>query len=565
MAAPDFDALIMRLKAAHVLQKTGENVRAIEEYDALLNIIPNFPDILFLKATALDALGRCAEALPLIKQACAAKPNDANYAFHHGKILHALDKNEDAKQILYTLLNANPAFHPAWYLLGCISEKLQQFVEALKYFHQALSLNPNDLPSMVGYAWALHRNGQTRDAIPFMQHAVAKDAKNATWQNSLGIMYKATHDLPRAESCYLEAIKHDSKLFGAYNNLSTIYTDQKRFDEAHAVLDTAIKMGDGGMSRYYKCMLYFLEGNLDKALPLWDSRWNHDDATDSIPLWPFAKWDGKALGDKKLLVWGEQGIGDELMFASLLPEFLEAYPNCVLVCQKRLVPIFTRSFTCEVHPRSAENFDEICARTDIAAHCPIGDLLLYFKPKKTYAAKSGYLQADVEKTQYYIQKYSKLGGKLKIGISWHSSNYATGDVRTISLIDWLPVLRTPDVQFVSVQYGNFKDEVEAFANSHQVPLLWDDSVDAMKDMDALASQIASLDMVISVANSTVHVAGSLGVPVWVMLPEVPSWRWQLNGEDSMWYPHIKLFRQTKAHEWGNTIETIAAALQSKVS
>jgi hypothetical protein len=129
------------------------------------------------------------------------------------------------------------------------------------------------------------------------------------------------------------------------------------------------------------------------------------------------------------------------------------------------------------------------------------------------------------------------------------------------LTAWSPILKQRDFGFVSLQYGACGADLAAVQSETGVQILHDETVDPLKDLDSLAAQTAAMDLVISIDNSTVHMAGALNVPVWVLLPFVPDWRWMLGRSDSPWYPSVELFRQPALGEWAPVIDTVAERLR----
>jgi hypothetical protein len=136
-------------------------------------------------------------------------------------------------------------------------------------------------------------------------------------------------------------------------------------------------------------------------------------------------------------------------------------------------------------------------------------------------------------------------------------------VRSIPLAAWAPILAQPAFGFVNLQYGDCRADLEAVRRDLGVEILHDESVDPLKNLDDFAAQTAAMDLVISIDNSTVHMAGALNVPVWVMLPAVPDWRWMLDRSDSPWYPSVRLFRQATAGEWTPVIARVAKELKHR--
>jgi ADP-heptose:LPS heptosyltransferase len=151
------------------------------------------------------------------------------------------------------------------------------------------------------------------------------------------------------------------------------------------------------------------------------------------------------------------------------------------------------------------------------------------------------------------------GARLRVGIAWHTkADQAQG--RRIDLQQLEPLLRTPDVRFVSVQYGDHRAEIAALKERCGVDILADPSVDQMKDLDGFAAQLAALDLVVTIDNSAAHFAGALGVPCWVLLPSLPEWRWQLDRPDSIWWPSLRLYRQSRRGDWSGPVARLAADL-----
>jgi hypothetical protein len=150
----------------------------------------------------------------------------------------------------------------------------------------------------------------------------------------------------------------------------------------------------------------------------------------------------------------------------------------------------------------------------------------------------------------FRRRYSD--GRKIVGIAWHTKNKRSGRQRSVDLSLFKRLFSREDIRLVSLQYGNHGDL--------QVPVLVDPSVDQLSDMDTFAAQVAAMDLVITIDNSTAHLAGALGVPVWVLLPFVPEWRWFRTREDSPWYPSARLFRQPKPGDWHAVVERIQGVL-----
>jgi ADP-heptose:LPS heptosyltransferase len=151
-----------------------------------------------------------------------------------------------------------------------------------------------------------------------------------------------------------------------------------------------------------------------------------------------------------------------------------------------------------------------------------------------------------------------------VGISWRGGTGAARRARSIPLSELSEILSQPRVGWVSLQYGEHAQELEAVRDALGVEIFHDRAIDPLQDLDAFAAQTAAMDLVISVDNSTVHMAGALNIPVWVMLPKVPDWRWRLGQAYSPWYPSARLFRQSVAGEWKPVACEVAEALATAI-
>ena len=269
--------------------------------------------------------------------------------------------------------------------------------------------------------------------------------------------------------------------------------------------------------------------------------------------YPQPLWTGEKLASGRLLIWGEQGIGDEIMFAGLIPDAIRTGNHCRLDCDPRLQPLFARSFP---------NLDVVSGaipKPDIAAHLPSGSLPRLFRPTTAAfaATTSSYLTADPVARKRFRACYAD--GRRLLGLAWHTKNRKTGRDRSIDLSLFAPLFARPDIRWVSLQYGDHDVLGNQTAAAH-APLLIDRSVDQLANIDSFAAQIAAMDMVITIDNSTAHLAGALGVPAWVLLPFARDWRWLQAREDSLWYPTMRLFRQPKPGDWQSVLQRVQSAL-----
>ena len=229
--------------------------------------------------------------------------------------------------------------------------------------------------------------------------------------------------------------------------------------------------------------------------------------------------------------------------------------DVILESDARLVPLFARSFpsvTCIAKGDTNQAFD---------FHIPSGGLGGLLRPDfGSFPDRESYLIAAPDQRSLLRDRYLDYGMGPLIGITWYSKSLFDGMESQLTLSGLRPLLETPGVAFIDLQYGDTGEEREAFLKETGIQIIHDGQVDQMVDLDAFAAQIAAMDLVLSIDNSTVHMAGALGVPTWVMLRTVPYWCWGLDRDDSLWCPSMRLFRQKTRGDWRDVVERVAREL-----
>jgi hypothetical protein len=259
-----------------------------------------------------------------------------------------------------------------------------------------------------------------------------------------------------------------------------------------------------------------------------------------------------------VLVWGEQGVGDEVMFAGLIPDLVRRGVECIVDCEPRLKPLLARSFAAGgVRVISTVGGDEL---PEFAAHSPCASLAGVLRPGFAEFAHTtaGYLRADAARRAEFRARYSD--GRPVIGLAWGTTNRTTGPARSIALDLFRGLTREPGARWIGLQYGD-RECLEAQVKAAGVALEIDGAVDQRVDVDLFAAQVAAMDLVITIDNSTAHLAGALGVPVWLLLPLAADWRWLMERADSPWYPGMRIFRQSRAGDWPGVLRRVGEELR----
>ena len=276
------------------------------------------------------------------------------------------------------------------------------------------------------------------------------------------------------------------------------------------------------------------------------------------------EWSNEPLENRVLLVLPEQGLGDEIMFGSCVPDVAAQARHVIVECDQKLEAIFRRSFqgcTIVSRQRTLENdwVNRISPKPDLLAAA--GSLARRFRRDPADFPQRAYLHADPQAVAAWKAKLDALGPGRKIGLSWRGGTGFTGKTRrSFSLADLLPILRLPGLQFVNLQYTDVRDEMRALEQRHSIRVHhWQDAID---DYDHTAALVGALDGVLTVCTAIVHLSGALGRPALVMVPFGADWRYGASGERMLWYPSVRLVRQGTVGEWGDVLQEISRRLQA---
>ena len=486
-------------------------------------------------------------------------------------------------------------------IIACFDR--DDMAEAERLCRTALARDPHNQNVVRLLGVAVRKGGKNRidEARQILAQAVEKFPTNGLLQFELGNVFVDLHQAREAYECFLNAIQHKPNLQQGYVNLSAVTEEQERFIEALDWAAKALKLNPNcplanynaanalrEMGRFAEAVTHYqasirhnpnfpkahwnlgicqlLLGNYREGWKLFELRQSAGEVT--LDRYPQPLWDGSSLANKTIVVHAEQGIGDEVIFASCVPDLLPLAKKCVIVCEPRLANLFSRSFPAATVFGWLRLKDLSPAPLPVPCdvQIPAGSLPLYLRTKKEdFPQRESFLTPDPKLVAQWKQRFAALGPGYKIGVSWRAGGKpAERRKRSIPLADWAEILTTPGVQFVNLQYSDASEEIDAVQNSPGVTIHDWEQGDPLIDMDEYAAKIAALDLVISVGNATVHMAGALGTPAWAMLPQIPSWRWMAHGDYSPWYTSVRLFRQTERGGWPAVLREVSSLLRESI-
>lgn len=428
--------------------------------------------------------------------------------------------------------------------------------EAARTLRRALILDPLHHGIWNGLGRLHKEAGRLTEARRAYESGLAVDPAAAELWNNRSNVLKGLDELDAALTGQRRAAALRPDEIGIRSNLGDALLLAGHPEEAlantQAVLALAPELGE---SRLLRALALLTLGRFEEGWAAWEDRW-------TVPPWLFAAgrfpqpaWTGQPLGGNRLLIWGEQGIGDEIQFASLLPLLVRAGVGCVLECEPRLVPLFARSLPEVKVVARGWPPDPSLTRTEaadpvralIAAQIPAGSLpRLLGDAGGAPRSAAPYLLADPARASGF--RAAIPAGTLAVGIAWHTTNPKHGRSRNIPLRVLAHALHRPGVRLVVLQYGDWTQEIAALT-AEGIDIGGLPGLDPWGDLDGLAAAVAALDLVVCIDNVTVHLAGALGRPTCALLPYAAEWRWLRDRTDTPWYPSVTLCRQQAPKDW----------------
>jgi tetratricopeptide (TPR) repeat protein len=521
----------------------------VDAYQGLVEVLVGAKHLLPAAKVCEEALERAPNRLPLLLSLA--------------KTRMMLKEAREAERIARRILEIDDQSAEAWSTLAwALLHRGGDAAEALHGAEQAIRCKSDAAYAPAFKEHALRRLGRIADADALWA-ALLRGARDDWMQTR--VLNEAYYWLGRLDQChtlgaaFVEAHPDRAE---ALKDLASLMMADGRFEAAQELLDRATAMAPGNSAiRMVTGLNAFRLGDYARGLELYAARWSRN-ATDRPWDIPVPEWDGRPI-EGRLLVYCEQGIGDYVMFA-LLFSTLRRYANAVVIeVNSRIASLFRRTFPdMRVIDRRALPAD--WDPSNYQAKVGMGDLLSRLPVDlEALPNKNGFLIPEPALALKLRSRYRAMfPGKRLIGISWRSGNRDSATVRSIDLTLWKPILATQDCAFISLQYGDVGRDLETLKAETGHEVHWDREIDPLQFLDPFTAQIAAMDLVISVDNSTVHFAGAIGKPCWMLLPLNSDWRWLRDRTKSIWYDSLDLIRQRQGEGWESVIATAAERLRA---
>ena len=577
---------------ANALAEQRRHDEAIPHFQCALRLDPAYPDARLNLGKALLAAARFEEAADQFRQVVELDPGIAKAHRHLGLALAAQGKRDDAIPCLRQAIELDPDDPESHFHLACVLKAASRREEAIASLERALILRPAYFEVLNVLGTCLTYHGQPERAIDCFDKALALGGESAATRSSRGIALAACGRYDEAMAEYGRALELKPDYVEIHNNAGCALVGLHRYEEALARYALAIDLKPEYAEAHRNLgLMQLLRGDLEKGWPELEWRWKCPDFDERHFAQP--AWDGGALDGKAILLHAEQGLGDTLQLIRYAPLVKEQGGRVVARIPKHLVALLSR----------CPDVDQIVTDddfNDFDVHLPMMSLPKVFGTTlETIPNRVPYLFADEELIEYWRQeltglrhlpvreevlglgasvlgasgcnletenlatKTQKLRPKpLLIGIAWQGNPKYLGDrQRSIPLACFAPLAQVRGVRLINLQKGHGTDQLFGVADKFFVSEpVGDVDLAHGRFMDT-AAIMKNLDLVITSDSAVAHLAGGLGVNVWVALPYAPDWRWLLDRNDSPWYPTMRLFRQETPGDWNGVFRRIRRALR----
>ena len=489
----------------------------VEIYEELISHKPDYAEAYANLGNTYKLLNMYDKSLASYNTSIILNPNLAEVYSNRGNLLQEINKYQDALVDFNKAIDINPNFASAYSNRGIALRKLNRLDEAVVSYAKAIKINPNYAEAYYNNAIALSELSQFNEALVYYDLAVH--------------------------------LKPD--YFEAYSNRGNVLQDLNRLDEAMLSYEKSICLDPEYAEAYYnKAILLLMTKKLNEGWILYKWRWSIKNKNSIKFNTNIPNWNGQTDNNQiKILLWAEQGLGDEIFYFGMLKNFTEINAKVTVAADKRLHTLFKQSLP-EVEFIDIKKIDTECNEDSFDYQAPIGDIGLLCSVDKVFDYKK-------PKSFFIINKSFKyrINNKILCGLSWKSANETIGFSKSIDLMELSPLLLIEGVEFVSLQYGSTKEEINLVERKIGKKIHTIDELDIYNDIDGLVSLISDCDFVVTTSNITAHLTGSIGKKGIVLLPfsKGKIWYWHSGEGQSFWYPSLLLASQTQMNDWTDPI------------
>lgn len=596
------DKLSNSLKIKRLLEKSlthchqGQFLEAKIIYEELLRLVPNHPQVLTNLGTIEIQLGDIKKGISYIEKSIQVDPKQPTAISNLANGLLEIEKFEEAIQYYNLALKLDSNFSDAYYNKARALKFIQKYEEAIFNYQQAIKLNPQNSQAIVNLGFLYNELKEYDKALKQYNLALNINPHSPETLYNRGVVYENLNEFEKSLNDYNLAIKINPNFVDAYNNKSGVFRNLQRYEEAIELINQSINIDPNNSVSINKKGLFLFEkkdfegalDNFNRAIelnPFSDDallnkailKLSQDNYEDGWSLYQ-ARWGPKNISylqtskpellnfgitQKNIFIWSEQGVGDQILYSSLLHDTFKISNNFIVSIDPRMISIYQRSFN-KFSNVTFISSKELLNEATYDFHLPIGNLGKFFRNSlEDFKNQSlHYLKCNHEKL-IPLRKIIKNTKKFICGIAWKSQNEKIGSYKSLSLKQLLPILSLPNIDFVDLQYGDTEEEKKSLYHEYGIEINTIDEIDRFNDIDGLSSLIDACDFVITSSNVTAHLSGALGKKTYLLTPYSIGkiWYWHENRNKSLWYPSVNIYRQESNKSWNIPIENLISDLR----
>ena len=517
-------------------------------YNNCISELNNKPRSIFLlqiAAQLAERIGNIANANKFYSRALNLDPLNVNILRNYGLFLCSYDRANEGRKYLYLCYQLEPKNDETIILLANIEHKLQHYSLEEKHWQQILNNGSQDLLHFGSYFNCLLEQEKVSSAKILLRKIKSVFSEN--WMVNVFHAY-----LESWEGNYQAAIQtlksieiNEESKPTIYLELGNLYQKIGNSSTAQSYLEKALKLQpENPLIKWNLAYIYLSQGNFKVGWEFYETRWQTKGW--STPYFRTQKplWKGEENG--RLLIWREQGIGDEIMFLSLINLIPKNIVEIIIHCDKRIAGLIERAKILRTTVMTDNLYNN---NVDFDYHIPVGSLpyVLNFKPALASKEAKPYLVANKNMVTN-IQSSFRGNKNTRIGISWKSTNSLFKEAKNIPLKLVLAKLYNEEITTVNLQYGDIRKDLKTVEEKYLSNFLVFETIDKFCDLESLAALIKCCDVVITSSNVTVPLASSLGVPCHLILNELHDWKWYSQTDSSYWYPNCSLHKYNSPEE-----------------
>ena len=569
----------------------GKFLKAKIIYEELLQLVPHHPEVLSNLGIIEIQLGDLEKGVLYLEKSIKANPKQPKAISNLANVLLKMEKFEEAIQYYDHALKLDSNFAVGYYNKARALKFIQKYDEAIDNYQHAIKFNPRYFQAIINLGFLYNELKEYDKALEQYNLAININPQGAEVLYNRGIVYENLNEFEKALDDYNLAIKINPNFVDAYSNKSGVLRNLQRYEEAIEQIDLSITIDPNNSVNFNKRGVILFEkkdfqgalNNYNRAIELnpffADAIFNKatlklacDNYEDGWELYQ-ARWEAEkrlqlktskpelldfGITQKNILIWSEQGIGDQIFFSSLLHDAFKVPNNFILSIDPRMIFLYQRSFK-KFSNVSFISSKEFVDEDTYDFHLPIGNLGKFFRGSLIDFKNQplNFLKSDNEKT-LLLKKIIRNSAKVICGIAWKSKNEQFGSDKSLLLKQLLPILNLPNINFISLQYGDTKEEVKSLYDEYGIDIRTVNEIDNFNDIDGLSSLIDSCDFVITSSNITAHLSGALGKKTYLLTPYSVGkiWYWHETRNKSLWYPSVNIYRQESNKSWNLPIKNI---------